>query len=604
MNEVLDSPEFIATLQKLADESGRPLAELREEAEVDLDEMEVHPGNLSTSVWDRFCGWLSRAYRVDYSHAEVERLRELNESASLIFLPNHRSYLDPLVLRSALVQHGFPPNNVLGGANLAIWPFSEIGQRNGIVFIRREFRDDHVYRATLKAYLSHLMVKRQNLEWYIEGGRTRTGKLRPPRLGILSYVMDAYGEHPERDVLVIPTSIIYDQQHEVGAISAEEMGGKKKPESLKWMYQFASSQSRRLGRAYLRFGEPLSLGDAVALTADDEGNLRPRLAVSKVAIENANRINTATPITPGALITFALLDNGDRSITALEGREILLPLVDYIQRRGLPMTAWPDLNEFGKMREVLDRLVSEGVVSVYDGGTEPVYTIAPGKQHEAAFYRNTIIHFFLNRSIAELAALQAAEDLAADIPEATWQNARRLKDLLRFEFFFPSTREFSDQVAAETTIMNPGWQDHTYSPAQVLEEMADQDMLVAHRVIGPFLEAYSVLADELALLGNEPADSTALVQRSIGVAQQRWLQRQLTTPESVSADYFRNAVQLVDKLGLMASDDPDLAQQRRAFADELHEITRRLDALRRIAQAAGQPLLAERSPRTQRGSHG
>ena len=160
--------------------------------------------------------------------------------------------------------------------------------------------------------------------------------------------MDAYGEHPERDVLVIPTSIIYDQQHEVGAISAEEMGGAKKPESLKWMYQFASSQSRRLGRAYLRFGEPLSLADAVALTADEEGNLRPRLAVPKVAIENANRINTATPITPGALITFALLDNGDRSITVDEGRRILLPLIDYIQRRGLPMTAWPDLNEFGQ----------------------------------------------------------------------------------------------------------------------------------------------------------------------------------------------------------------------------------------------------------------
>ena len=250
-------------------------------------------------------------------------------------------------------------------------------------------------------------------------------------------MIDAYGEHPERDVLIVPTSIIYDQQHEVGAISAEEMGGKKKPESIKWMYEFASSQSRRLGRAYLRFGEPLSLADAVALTADEEGALRPRLAVQKVAFENANRINAATPITPGALITFALLDNGDRSITVEEGRRILQPLADYIQRRQLPMTEWPDLSEFGRMREVLDRLVSEGVVTVYRGGTEPVYAISPGKQHEAAFYRNTIIHFFLNRAIAELAALQAAEDDAADIPEATWQNARRLKELLRFEFFFP-----------------------------------------------------------------------------------------------------------------------------------------------------------------------
>ena len=604
MNDVLDSPEFSAILQKLADETGKPVAALREEAEADLKEMAVRPGKWSGAAWDSFCGWLSRAYRVDYRPAEVERLRELNRSASLVFLPNHRSYLDPMILRSALSQHGFKPNNVLGGANLAIWPFSDIGQRNGIVFIRREFRDDHVYRATLKAYLSHLMVERQNLEWYIEGGRTRTGKLRPPRLGILSYVMDAYGEHPERDVLVIPTSIIYDQQHEIGAISAEEMGGKKKPESIKWMYEFATSQSRRLGRAYLRFGEPLSLADAVALTADEEGTLRPRLAVQKVAFENANRINAATPITPGALITFALLDNGDRSITVEEGRRILQPLADYIQRRQLPMTEWPDLSEFGRMREVLDRLVSEGVITVYRGGTEPVYAISPGKQHEAAFYRNTIIHFFLNRSIGELAALQAAEDDAPDIPEATWQNARRLKELLRYEFFFPGTREFAAQIAAETTHMNPNWQDHTYSPAQVRQEMAELDMLVAHRVIGPFLEAYSVLADELALLGSEPADDKELVKATLGVAQQRWLQRQLTTPESVSADYFRNAVQLVDKFGLLTSQEPDLAERRRALADELHQITRRLDTLRRIAQASGQPMLTERAPRPQGGSHG
>lgn len=596
MKEILDSPDFARTLQRLADEAGRPVAELIEQAESNLTEMAARPGRRSVAFWDRFCRWLSRAYRLDYRKGEVQRLRELNQRASLVFLPNHRSYLDPLVLRSALSAHGFDSTNVLGGANLAIWPFSEIGRRNGIVFIRREFRDDEVYRATLRAYLAHLIAERRNLEWYMEGGRTRTGKLRPPRLGILSYVLDASGEHPDHEVLIIPTAIVYDQQHEVGAISAEELGGTKRPESLRWMYQFATSQSRRLGRAYLRFGEPLSLNDAVALTADEQGTVRPRLAVPKVAFETAVRINAATPITPGALITFALLDNGDRSITVLEGRQILQPLVNYIQRQGLPMTEWPDLSEFGPMREVLDRLVTQRVVTVYTGGTEPVYAITPGKEHEAAFYRNTIIHFFLVRAIAELAALQAAEDDAEDIPAATWANARRLRELLRFEFFFPSTRDFADQIAAEATGLIPGWRERTYSPAQVRAEMAGMDLLVAHRVIGPFLEAYAVLADELALLGSEPADAKELVERCLGVAQQRWLQRRLPTPESVSADYFRNAVQLVDHLDLRDSGLPDLAGRRRAFADELHQVTRRLDILRRVAQTAGQPLLIERSP--------
>ncbi len=268
--------------------------------------------------------------------------------------------------------------------------------------------------------------------------------------------MDAYAAHPDRDVLIVPVSVSYDQQHEIGAISAEEMGGRKKPESIKWIYEFASSQSRRLGRAYLRFGEPLSLADAVTLTADEEGTVRPRLAVPKVAFETANRINSVTPITAGALITFALLDNGDRSITVEEGRSVLEPLFRYIQQRNLPVTEWPDLSQYGSMREVLDRMVGESAITVFSGGKEPVYSISPGKQHEAAFYRNTIIHFFLARAITELAAVQAAEDGATDIPAATWDNAQRLRELLTFEFFFPSKREFADQVEAEATLLDLG----------------------------------------------------------------------------------------------------------------------------------------------------
>ncbi len=121
-----------------------------------------------------------------------------------------------------------------------------------------------------------------------------------------------------------------------------------------------------------------------------------------------------------------------------------------------------------------------------------------------------------------------------------------------FEFFFPGTREFAAQVACEIVLIEPRVAGPTPTARRrVREELAELDLLVAHRVIGPLLEAYSVLADELALLGDLPADGDKLVKVCLGVAQQRWLQRQLTTAESVSADYFRNAVRLVDKLGLL-----------------------------------------------------
>jgi glycerol-3-phosphate O-acyltransferase len=595
---VLGTPRFRAKLQELADEAGRPVEDLRKEAEGCLKEMQVRPGRFSVAGWDRFCRWLSRAYRVDYRAYEVEHLRDLNRGAALIFLPNHRSYLDPMVLRSALMAHGFPPNNVLGGANLALWPFSAVGQRNGIVFIRREIKGDPVYRAVLKAYLGSLLADRQNLEWYIEGGRTRTGKLRPPKLGVLSYVMDAFALDPTKEVLVVPVSVVYDQQHEVSAISDEELGGRKKPESLSWAYDFAKSQSRRLGRAYLRFGEPLSMGDALALTADEDGNLRPRLAVPKVAFELANRINTVTPITPGALVTMALLDNGDRAITVEEGRAVLAPMLAYIARRGLPVTEPLNLDEHGPLREALQRLESEGVVSVYKGGEEYVFSIPTEKQLEAAFYRNTIIHFFLARAVTELAALEAAQEHAEDIPGAVWDRATRLKDLLKFEFFWPSTVEFARQIETEAEIMIPGWQQRSFTADSVLAELPSSDLLLAHRIIGPFFEAYHILFDELADHGDATAEEKSLVERALAVAKQRYLQRQLPTAESISRDYFRNAVLLAQHYDLMDGSAPDIAERRRLMAEEIVEIATRLDAFRKIAQQSGQPVLPARAPLT------
>jgi hypothetical protein len=183
VNDVLNTPDFEAILCDLSRHSGIPVDKLRAEAALDLNEMATRPGKYTVAGWDRFCRWLARAYQLDFDPNEVRFLQELNRESALIFLPNHRSYLDPLVLRSALARFEFPPNSILGGSNLALWPLSTIGQRSGIVFIRREFRDDPLYRAVLKTYLAYLIQHRKNLEWYIEGGRTRTGKLRPTRYG-------------------------------------------------------------------------------------------------------------------------------------------------------------------------------------------------------------------------------------------------------------------------------------------------------------------------------------------------------------------------------------------------------------------------------------
>lgn len=132
-------------------------------------------------------------------------------------------------------------------------------KRTGAIFIRRQTKDIPVYRFVLRAYAAQLVQNHVNLTWSIEGGRTRTGKLRPPVFGILRYITDAVDEIDGPEVYLVPTSIVYDQLHEVEAMTTEAYGAVKRPEDLRFLVRLARQQGERLGRAYLDFGEPLPL---------------------------------------------------------------------------------------------------------------------------------------------------------------------------------------------------------------------------------------------------------------------------------------------------------------------------------------------------------
>ena len=593
---IVASQRFRDAIADLAASTGRSRADVRAEADRCLDEMVAAENTTATDVWTRLGAWLSRAYQIEADEASLRRIHELDNSQTLVFLPNHRSYLDPFVLRSVLDRAGLPPNYVLGGSNLSFFPLGPIGQRSGLVFIRREFRNAPVYRAMLGVYLAHLVEEGADLEWYIEGGRTRTGKLRPPRMGILSYLLDAFASAGVEDITFVPVSIVYDQQHEVGAIAAEESGGTKAPESVAWAFRYARAQGTRRGKAHVRFAAPISLRDMLDELRVAGGSEDVRQVVPKLAFEVCHRINQVTPITASALVALTLLDNDDRALTEEQMRLWVLPIAAYLHARNLSVASGLDLDQAQVLSEripsegtrALRMLVKEGVVAEYSGGLQPVYSIPPDRVLEAAFYRNTLSHVFLTRSIVELALVTVGQDETpdlgvAELVDAVWVEALALRDLLKYEFFFSTKAEFAEEIRLETHLMMPGWEQLDASTEDVLPGLARLPFLIAHRIVGPFLEAYSVLADRLAAAEPaRPVDADALVAEARGVAQQRVLQHTLSSRESVSKDLFKNALELAGNRGLLEP-GPDVAERRAAFAAELAEATMRVAVVGRIA---------------------
>ncbi|WP_227998336.1 glycerol-3-phosphate 1-O-acyltransferase [Nocardia australiensis] len=616
--EILDSPAFLLRLDLIADQIGANQHEVYRRAEKALRELVAAQSRLVSDLFTQAMRPVhASTWKVDTEESGLTALRALNRRYPLVFLPSHRSYVDAFVLGDVLARNDFPPNHVIGGANLSFWPMGPIARRTGTVFIRRSFGDDEVYKAVVEEYFAYLLAKRFNLEWYFEGGRTRTGKLRPPRYGLLNYLAAAVRSNRIDDVMLIPVSITYERLNELGAIATEQVDGKKKPEGLAWLARYVRSQQHSAGRVYVRFGEPLSARDRLAAHGDpliapplsiplhrteptepepgdagaDAVGEQERLAVQRLAFEVAVGINAVTPVTVNALATLALLGVHERALTLGEVRSVLAPVLSYIEKRDLPHGELDALRDDQSLAVVLEQLSLAKVVTVYRGGLEPVYSIEAGAHLEAAFYRNSAVHWFINRAILELSILSALDAPAPDQLKAGWDEAFRLRDLLKFDFFFPKRVEFAAQLTAEMLLVDPDWHSHTRADTfgeDVLAKLTASGFMMAHRTLRSFFDAQLVVAERLAARDPvEEIDRKQFIAECVAVGKQMMLQQRLHSPESVSIELFTSALKLADNHGLLAPVGPDSAELRAELSECRIEFADRLRTIgTRISQAA------------------
>lgn len=580
---VARSERFSAQVEQLALQLKRPPRSVASEALEALTQIVTVQSPAFALAFDYGLGPMhTRAWTVDVDTQELERLKALNERHALVYLPTHRSYADAFILSRLLREHGMKRNYILGGNNLGFWPLGTIIRRAGGVLIRRSFQDDEVYKLVVREYLAWLAAQKLNLEWYMEGGRSRTGKLRPPRYGLLSYLAAAVESGGADDMLLVPVSTTYDQMHEVGNMAAEEAGKVKAKEGLAWLAGYARMQQKWIGNAFVRFGEPLSLKEALA-RADGEGG--GKWTVAKIAFEVFQRINRVTPVTAQALVTLALLGARDRALTLAEVAEAVAPLLDYAAARDLPRSQLDHLGGREGVDDTLRNLEVGGVVGRHGSGRETVFKIQSGQHSVAAFYRNSAVHWFVNRAILEIALLGSVNDDVADSIERAWTSAFQLRDLLKFEFFFSDKATFSEELKEESRLLDRQFRLHAATAADRRAILTRSPFLVAHRVLRPFLEAYFVVADCLA---DEPLDckpgKREFTERCVAVGQQYVLQQRLRNPECVSREIFANAISLAANRDLLGPGDEALRARRLEFRAQLADAVRAVDAVEELDQ--------------------
>ena len=532
VEQIIAEPAFQDRIAATGATLGLTRDESLGKAERALRELGTSHNLFAMEVFRRFTRWIyTLAYdpEIDVDPGQLDKLRELGRRSPLVFVPSHKSNFDHLALYSLLFTSGFPPPHTAAGINMSFFPMSRILPGTGAYFLRRSFQDDPIYKESLRAFINSLVQHRFHQEFFIEGGRSRSGKLLPPRYGILNYVVDGARRHDIGEVLFVPVSISYDQILELAEYVRQNLGDEKESESFPFLLrQINAARSRKLGRIHMRFADPISLREYLDRTTDE------KLVVEKLAFRIASAINAVTPLTPASLICAVLLGAGQRALSESELETQAGRLIDYARERGIGMTAEVAAGARSAIETAERGLSATGVLERYDGGVEPVVHVADTGRHAASYYRNTVIHFLVNRAIADL-AMRAA-------PTAPERDMRvfalRLRELLKFEFFFAERDAFVREIERESQLLSR-------------ERAAGLPPLLAARprILLDFLESYWVVTETLRRLpSNAPTPSAGVLRRCHEIGRQLLLQDRVQSPELFNNTNFANALRLLENL--------------------------------------------------------
>lgn len=591
--EVLRSPKLKAILRDLAGPDEAQRAVLEDKARAMLRELETTPDPGTLRGLELAAGTLvDRVYAgVDVDAEGIERVRDAARRGSVIFLPSHKSHVDYLLFAFVLRKSGLSLPVVAAGDNLAFFPVGPLFRRAGAFFIRRSFKRDRLYTSVVDAYIRRLIRDGFALEFFLEGGRSRTGKLLSPKLGLLNMVVDAALGIEDRTISFVPVSIGYERMMEEGAYARELSGVEKRKEDAAALLKVSAVLREKYGRANVQFGQIIELNALRAqVGAAGPEAISPgkrRALVTRLAHQVMREINQATAVTPGSLVATTLLCHGRRGLSHVELVEHCARLAKQVQRRGARTT--PSLLQGragGELRELREASIREAALLYVRGGLvrqhvpgdtltstakkrariysgdDVIYTVPDEHRLLLDYSKNIIVHLFVDRALGSVALL-APPGAPAPLG-AVRERARSLSRLFKFEFMFRADTGF-DQIFDEmlTTMIDEGeitreGDSLAFGPGHDgLDGRAWVTFYAA--VIRNFIESYRVAARTARVLTRGPLTEKELVARALRIGEQMFLGGEIERSEAVSQTTIENALEAFIEQGYLRRVEGKLA---------------------------------------------
>ena len=333
--KILASPVVQTAIEQESTTTGKSINEVKKEAAGYIGEITSDYSHSVVRFFDHFLTWLwERLYDgVEVRH--FERVRKLAPDHQIIYVPCHRSHMDYLLLSYVIYKRGLRIPYIAAGDNLNIPVLGEILRSGGAFFMRRSFKGNSLYSTVFKEYLHPLMQRAVPIEYFIEGGRSRSGRLLPPNLGMLAMTVGSYLRDPAKPVVFVPTYISYERIMEGATYVGELKGKPKESENLLSLIKTAQKIERVFGTVHLSFGEPLHLThfldkfnvktgkDTLALSPDEQADndKQTHAMVTNIGVKIMQNINKSAVVNPVSLLALVLLSTPKSALDEAQAME-------------------------------------------------------------------------------------------------------------------------------------------------------------------------------------------------------------------------------------------------------------------------------------------
>ncbi len=555
INTILESPEVREAIEREARLEETPFLAVEKKALGYAEEIASDVSYRVIRFFDVLLTWLWNKLYDGIEVNGIDTVKELAQSCELIYTPCHRSHIDYLLLSYVLYHNGLTPPHIAAGRNLNLPVIGPLLRRAGAFYMRRSFRGDALYKEVFDEYLHQVFTRGYSVEYFIEGGRSRTGRTLNPRTGMLSMTLRSFKRDSTKPIAFLPVYFGYERVLESSTYRKELAGSDKETESIFDVFKIFSSFRHAFGEVTVNFGEPVLLADFLEKENPDWQNMSQQ-AFSAACVDLAStlaaRINAATAIKSTNLVALAMLTTPRQSIEEEHLKDHIQLLIDIARGCGPDTLSFTDLS--------LDEMVEEALSITGLNRTEHQFgSIISATQVQAVnltYNANNIVHIYaLPSLIARLVRVRRATNLA----EVT-AYCRRLFPFIEAEMFphygeagLPAQVEQVVRVLTEMDLIQTSGQELT---APLPATAAYNSLHELARISDPTIERFYIV---LALLADGMPSNRELEVAASGVAEQLSALYGINSPDFFERALFSTFLTTLKQQSLLSPEESSLA---------------------------------------------